>query len=311
MKKKMNYNFDMLYERIVDANNVSDLRKIKNQLGKISNSVICVGNGGSRVVSDFASKVLTEKNNCLTLLREPRDLLYDGNEKLFKELFICSYSGKNRGVEVALESGLLKKLFTANNDLRDNVEVIAYSSTLEKEKSFISLGTTLVPISILLNYYLDGVNFNDVIKKMFVVPQEHYLKNNNFEILTGFDTSVASTYLTTTITEAGLGMVVSHNKYDYCHGRTTLAHHLKKQTLIYLKASDTQLDNILLEVCRELYDNIIVLESNYNDLILDNFNLLIKSMYLTKTMAQNQKKDLSDVKYSPLVKKLFYFQGKM
>lgn len=311
MKKNMNYNFNLLYERIIDTNKVSNLKKIRQQLASISESVICVGNGGSSVVSEFASKVLIEKNKCITLLREPRDLNYDESVKLFKELFICSYSGKNCGVETALQSPLSKRLFTANNSLRDGVDVIAYASTLEKERSFISLGTTLVPTSILLNYYVDGDNFNNIIDSMFQGVNNYQVKNHNFEILTGYDTSVASKYLTTTITEAGLGMAVCHNKYDFCHGRTTLAYHLKNQTLIYLKTSETELDNLLLESAKDLYNDIIVLESNYNDLILDNFNLLIQSMYLTKEIAEQQKKDLSDINYSPVVKKLFFFKGKM
>lgn len=108
MEKTMNYNLNVLEERVINANNVSDLKKIKKQLSNISTSVICVGNGGSSVVSDFASKVLTEKNKCITLLREPRDLNYDKSVELFKELFICSYSGKNCGVETALKSKLEK-----------------------------------------------------------------------------------------------------------------------------------------------------------------------------------------------------------
>ena len=88
MKKNMNYNFNLLYERIIDTNKVSNLKTIRQQLASISESVICVGNGGSSVVSEFASKVLTEKNNCITLLREPRDLNYDESVELFKELFI-------------------------------------------------------------------------------------------------------------------------------------------------------------------------------------------------------------------------------
>lgn len=169
----------------------------------------------------------------------------------------------------------------------------------------------MVPISILLNYYVSGINFNNLINNMFKNIKDYEIKNNNFEILTGYDTSVASKYLTTTITEAGLGMAISHEKYDFCHGRTTLAHHFKNQTLIYLKTRDTELEKVLLEVTKELYNDIIILESHYNDLILDNFSLLIQSMYLTKNIAEKQKKDLSDVNYSPLVKKLFYFKGQM
>jgi len=312
MKKNMKDNFELLYDRVIDTNNVSDLKRIKEQLGSISKSVICVGSGGSSVVSEYASKVFSEKNSCLAITKDPRDLLYDSNSRFFNELFICSYSGKNYGVEVALKSELIKRIFTNSSEQILDVDTITYSSSLEKEKSFISLGATLMPISILLNYYLDGENFNNLVSNILCKNQTFNLNSNtNFEIMSGFDTSVASRYLESTLVEAGLGMVVVHNKYDYCHGRTTLAHHHKGHTLIYLKTSNTELDRLLLEEASLLYDDIVLLESNYNDTVIDNFNLLVQSIHLTRSIAESQSKDLSGVDYSPAVKKLYYFKGEM
>ena len=312
MKKSMNENFKLLYDRVVDTNNVSDIKKINSSLSSIKESVICVGSGGSSVVSEFASKVFAAKNNCIAITKDPRDLLYDENISSFKELFICSYSSNNHGVKVALKLPLIKKLFTCNEAQIPDGEVITYKTSLEKEKSFISLGATLMPISILLNYYLDGINFNNILKEIFAAKHQFELKETTgFEIMSGFDTSVPAKYLMSTLTEAGLGMAVEHNKYDYCHGRTTLAHHHKGHTLIYLKSSDTKLDKLLLQETSSLYEQIIVLESNYNDTILDNFNLLVQSMYLTKAIAKHQGKDLSRVNYAPVVKKLYYFKGEM
>ncbi len=312
MKKDMKDNFKLLYDRVIDANNVSDLKKISNQLRSISKSIICVGSGGSGVVSEYASKVFSKKNNCITITREPRDLLYDVNTRFFNELFICSYSGKNFGVESALKSGLIKRLFTNSKDQLSDVDVITYLSSIDKEKSFISLAATLIPISILLNYYLEGVGVETLFDNIL---NDNYsfslVDNNNFEIISGYDTSVAAKYLESTLVEAGLGMVVLHNKYDYCHGRTTLSYHHKRHTLVYLKASNTELDKLLLQEVANLYDNIILLESNCGDNIIDNFNLLVQSMYLTKAIAEFQRKDLSDVDYAPAVKRLYYFKGEM
>jgi fructoselysine-6-P-deglycase FrlB-like protein len=57
MGKLMNLNFEMLKERILDTNKFSDLKKINSQLGEMKHSVICVGTGGSNVVSEYASKI--------------------------------------------------------------------------------------------------------------------------------------------------------------------------------------------------------------------------------------------------------------
>lgn len=38
--------------------------------------------------------------------------------------------------------------------------------------------------------------------------------------------------------------------------------------------------------------------------------MLIQSMYLTKYLAEEQQKDLSKIKYSKVVKKLYKYSGK-
>ena len=66
---------------------------------------------------------------------------------------------------------------------------------------------------------------------------------------------------------------------------------------------------LLLNELKKYYKNIIIIESKYNDDILADYEMLIKSMYLTKYIAANKNKDLSKVDYSPLVKKLYKFNG--
>lgn len=313
MKKSMEENFQLLYAKIKDTNDVSDLNHIKEKLSEISGNVICVGSGGSGVVSEFASAVLSEKNNCLTVTKEFRDLLYDKSVKLYQELFICSYYARNYGIQASLNNKLSKKILTMNEKEIPGVDMISFASTLEEEDSFVSLSDTLVPISLLLNYYLDGENFDalidDIMCQTYIFHSDH--DNHNFEIMSGFDTRVAAKYLESTLVEGGLGMAVVHDKYDYCHGRTSLSYHNPGHTLIYLKMNDSELEQLLLEETKNLYHNVIVLESRYDDSIVGQFDLLVQSMYLTKEIAEFQNKDLSNVKYAQAVKKLYFFNGKM
>ena len=47
----------------------------------------------------------------------------------------------------------------SNNSFDDSgVTYLKYSTTIDKERSYISLGATLIPVSILMNYYLGGQN---------------------------------------------------------------------------------------------------------------------------------------------------------
>ena len=54
-------------------------------------------------------------------------------------------------------------------------------------------------------------------------------------------------------------------------------------------------------------------EVNYIDEseILDDYQMLIQSMYLTKHIAEKKSKDLSKVEYSPIVKKLYKYNGQI
>lgn len=309
----MNDNFNLLYDRIIDVNKSSDLGLIRKQLKSIKQSVICVGSGGSRVVSNYASKIFICKNQCFVINVHPRDLLYNHSVKLYQNIFVCSYSGKNYGVDISLALNHKKFLFTSNKSQMSSVCTINYNSTIDKEKSFISLGATLIPMSILLQYYIGNNSFYLILDSIFREIPKFNLNEKDFyfEIFSGFDTSVAAIYLESTLVEAGLGLPIVHDKYDYCHGRSTLSYHYQSHILIYLKAGNTELDNVILSEASKYYKDIIIIESNYNDIIVDNFNLVLKCMHLTKQIAEIQKKDLSKVKYSPFVKKLYHFNGDM
>ena len=55
-----------------------------------------------------------------------------------------------------------------------------------------------------------------------------------FEIMSGDHTRVAAGVLESTIAEAGLGIPVIHEKYGYCHGRSTLQHVHRHSCLIFI-----------------------------------------------------------------------------
>ena len=243
---------------------------------------------------------------------EPRDVLYT-NQKSYKNLFICSYSGNNHGVNILNEIKQKKYLFTYGDIENKHFKKIQCISTIDKEMSFISLAATLMPMGVLLSYYLKDStdNFiNEITNFNNSFNIENYC-NLPFDLISGEDTLAAETYLETTFAESGLSDLVVHHKYDYCHGRSTLSYKYNRN-LIYLVSNKKELDLVLLNELKEIYKNVIVLESNYNDPIKDNFNLTLKSMYLSKYLAELKNIDLSIVDYNkPLCKKLYKYQGEM
>jgi len=184
---------------------------------------------------------------------------------------------------------------------------LKYNNTIDREKSFISLASTLMPISILFNYYMDGdvSILNDVIH-----PYDfEFDVNDVYEIFSGYDTSVTSKYLESTMVEAGIGIPIVHDKYSYCHGRSNTSINFNSSA-IYLNRG-TEFDNFLLGELGKYYKNVIVINGLFNKSISDDYQMLVQAMYLTKYIAEKKDKDLSGVDYNPIVKKLYKYNGQI
>ena len=304
-QKNMQVNFELLKERVVDSLNNTDLDFIRNELSKLNEPTLFSGVGGSSVVSEFGAKVINTKNGIVSVNSEPRDFLYRNNGA-FKNVVACSYSGNNYGVELSFLKGLRKYLLS-NNSFDDNdVTYLKYNTTIDKEKSFISLGATLIPVSILMSYYLNRQNslMLDCIEE---VPFNFDLEDDVYEIFSGYDTSTASKYLESTMVESGIGIPIVHDKYSYCHGRSTLCVNYNGIAIYYNR--NIEFDRMMLEELKQYYSRIITIDLKFNDQILDDYQMLIQSMYLTKYIAEKKSKDLSKVEYSPIVKKLYKYNG--
>ena len=307
MNKDMKTNFELLKERVVDSLDNTDLEFIRHELSKLDEATLFSGVGGSSVVSEFGSKVLNAKNSIVTTNSEPRDFLYRNNSA-YKNVISCSYSGNNYGVEISFLRELRKYLLSNNSFDDKDVTYLKYATTIEKEKSFISLGATLIPVSVLMNYYLDGNNN----KMLDCIEEESFqfdLDSDVYEIFSGYDTSSASKYLESTMTEAGIGIPIVHDKYAYCHGRSTLGINYNSIAIYFNR--NTEFDVMMLEELKKYHNTIITIDSKYNDQILDDYQMLIQSMYLTKYIAERKEKDLSKVEYSPIVKKLYKYNGQI
>ena len=307
MEKNMKINFELLKERVIDSLEQTDLDYIRKELSKLNEPTIFSGVGGSSVVSDFASKVINTKNGIVSINSEPRDFLYR-NSNAFKNVVACSYSGNNYGVELSFLKGL-KKYLLSNNSFDDiDVTYLKYNTTIDKERSFISLGATLIPVSILMDYYLNGNN-DPIIDSIEEKRFDFELDSDIYEIFTGYDTSTSSKYLESTMAESGIGIPIVHDKYAYCHGRSTLGINYDSTAIYYNR--NTEFDKMMLEELKKYYKRIITIDSKFDDQLLDDYQMLVQSMYLSRYIAEKKSKDLSKVEYSPIVKKLYKYDGQI
>ena len=300
---KMQENFDILSDRVLDALNKTNLEETRSILSSIKTPTIVTGVGGSKVVAVFTSKILASKNGIISTCLEPRDMLYTPLTG-YNNVLSCSYSGTNFGVEISFQNELNKYLLSSTRV--PNITNITYDTSLPKEKSFISLAATLIPMTIMLDYYLDG---NDIVPELLNQDTPIIEAHPVYEIASGIDTSSAHTYLESTMLEAGISIPIVHDKYSYCHGRSTTSYH-NDHSLIYFD-KDTELDRLMLEELKEYYNKIVILKSKYKDPIIDDYYLTVRSILLTKSLAEQTNKDLSKVEYSPVVKKLYKYNGEM
>lgn len=304
MKPTMKENFNLLANRVEDALSSTNLEETRRTLKSIKDPTIVTGVGGSKVVAVFTSKILAKKNGIIAEPLEPRDTIYKPLSG-YQNVLACSYSGTNYGVETSFQKSLNKYLLSATQ--ASSLTNITYQTTLPKEDSFISLAASLIPMSIMLDYYLDGNT--EVIKEILSSNPPDIKPSPVFEIMSGYDTSTAHTYLESTMLEAGLSLPIVHDKYSYCHGRSTTSYH-NEHSLIYFD-KDTELDNLMLDELTKYYNQIIRLKPKYQDPIVDDYFLTFQSIILTKLLAEQTQKDLSRVEYSPVVKKLYKYKGTM
>ena len=303
VEKNMKFNFKYLKGRVIDSLENTDLEFIRRELSNLDEPTIFSGVGGSSVVSDFASKVVNHKNGIITINSEPRDFIYRKNA--FKNVVSCSYGGNNYGVKLSFLKDLKKYLLSNNSYNEEYITYLKYNTTIDSENSFISLGATLIPVSILMDYYLDGKDdFIDLINEK---DFNFDTRNNIYEIFSGLDTSSASSYLESTMIESGIGVPIVHDKYSYCHGRSTLSKNFNSNVIYFNR--NTDFDKFMLEELKKYYNNIIIINSKFDDQILDDYQMLIQVMYLTKYLAEKKKVDMSKVDYCPIVKQIYKYHG--
>ena len=305
MRENMHDNFKLLEERVIDTLYKTDLERIREELIKIRGPVVCTGVGGSSVVSEFASKVLNQKNGVVTDCLEMRDMNYK-NLDSYSSVLACSYSGNNYGVETAFRNDLCKYLLSTGSI--DGVHNLVYSSSFHKEDSFISLAATLMPMSILLAYYLDG-NIDKIVEILDKHRYFDYFDDSIYEIMSGYESSSAAKYLESTMVESGIGIPIVHDKYSYCHGRSTLANHNNHNLIMFNKGSE--LDRLLRSLLDDEYGKIIDVDSKFDDIVIDDFYFTYQMMLFTMKLAASKGEDLSRVKYSPVTKILYKYKGNM
>ena len=72
---------------------------------------------------------------------------------------------------------------------------------------------------------------------------------------------------------------------------------------------NNELDKVLIKEIKKYHDNILIIDSKYEDLIINDYYLTYISMLLCRDIALKIDKYLSRVDHSPSTKVLYYYEG--
>lgn len=329
---KMEDNFQELEQRILEANSSPAFEKVKETIENTSTNTIVVGSGGSFAVAQYVKKSL----NCFSTAMRPREMLCEKVE-FADNVILATYSGKTPDIIQCIDHCKkyknIKKItvltwdgttLREKTDLDNRVDIIEYKNNGAKEKSFISIASTLAPISLFTRYFVEqkGEKFDEYLKDTLnraerdavkTAKEMNFaeLKENPFiEILYESEAKSAGSMLESNFTETGMIRSIMHEKKDFTHGRYTLGYKNNTPVMIWLKNSiESSYDKKLVWFEKEVWQDgrrFIVLESKDKGM-LGEFELMVKGMYLTKAIAERLDVDISKIPYPKQSAELYNF----
>lgn len=334
--EKMEINFSKLEERLWQINNpvlgkYNDIGKMIYDLNKDGGATLIMATGGSKIVAYYLQMIIERlgTTGIICEVIEPRDYFYKTNKNKFSNLVVISASGNTNGIDYSFQNFKGHKYLLSEQPKIGNFNSVSWGTSLyDKEKSFISLATSLGPMSLLLDithslklnsFEVEKINQKN---KILINKSLMKIKNTNmnfneislFQIISGYDTRVSSNVIESNIIESGLGSVVIHDKGSFCHGRSNLLYQYPNSAIIYLLHDLKQFDKLLLDSISSEYSNILIFDTiDLNENIYwKEYYLSLLMYFLSKKISEDKKQDLTQPEYNyNLVKKLYKFRGEM
>ncbi len=331
-------NFSKLEERIMAINHpnftkVEEIREMLYGLMVDGGPTLIMATGGSKVVAYYLQQILERMkfSGIISEVIEPRDYFYKANHEMFSNLVVISKSGKTNGIKEALFDFKGNKYLICEEGKSTDYSVISWKNELyEQEKSFISLASSLAPITLLLDATTslrmelspDEIkNINKKIHELLSRSEEkieqlpiNFKDIDLLQIMSGYDTKVSSSVLESNLVETGTCIPVLHEKGSFCHGRSNLVFQYPESKFIYLTHGQTELDRVLIHLIQEEYSNLSVFSTEDLDdtYFWKEYYLLLQMYFLSKKISEDKNIDLTQPEYNPkVVQKIYKFRGEM
>ncbi|MCI9280020.1 MAG: hypothetical protein HFJ02_04400 [Bacilli bacterium] len=293
-----------LGDKIINSLENSNLDNIYTELSNIKSPALLCGIGGSHVVSIFLEKVLVIKNNIIAKNIDVEEYFLT-NFSNYNNLVLLSHSGNNHGIKSLLATNKNKYLFTTRKSKVTNEITLNYSIE-NRIKSFVSFEDTIIPLSIILGYYL---NFSHFPVEIFSQEETFdILDFNNVNIIYDETSKTCAIFLETSMIEAGISSVTMHTKYSFCHGRSNLVSN-KESLVIYLMTRESELDKMLTTEIKKISNNVLILKELTKDSVIADYLLTIKALRFLNYLNKTYHKEFVNVKYNKIVSTTYHFKG--
>ena len=323
MIEKMDVNFNRLPERLLkvneNENNYEEMKRLLEKLVAKEEPILVVATGGSKVVAYYLEYILKRlDSNIICKVIEPRDYFYEVNRG-YKKLVAISASGNTNGIKEILTLFPGDKYLISEKE-KEGYETISWKKSLpEKENSFISLLTSLAPITLMLDSVVDDSieEINDQLRELINhskrrLEQESFADKSLFQIISGIDTKPSAGVLESNLVESGIGIPVVHDKGSFCHGRSNLLYQYPNSQVIYLTHENSELDTLLLELLTSEYQNVSAFSPMTTNPYWQEYELILQMYYLSQKIAEDKDMDLTKPNYNhKLVKTLYKYRGNL
>lgn len=332
--KKIDTNVAVLKKRIESDLKSDAYLRTKAMIDNLKGISIFCGTGGSYSASYYAAKVVNAVKKNYTEALLPREILYKNIDSV-DNIITFSYSGTSNDILEVIKKSERKNKYVVTKGKLDNKDLgtISYRNPkgkAGKERGFLSFEGTIVPASLFARYYYETINknekfevflyerlnyWNEYWKKYFKENcnnlKKAFTEKNVIDTFYGDYTNSAVLDLESKIIETGVYRITMHEKKNFSHGRFISMEHNNSDVVIYFKTSnETMYEKKLLKYLKEKSNNLIIIESSYDNLIAE-FDLLLSVQYLIKYIADLIDKDLSKPAYSEEAMKIYKHKGKI
>ena len=326
-------NFSKLENRILGINDpqLGNYNKVSQMINSLDKPTLIMATGGSKAVANFLQLILERQMGIICDVIEPRDYFYKANRNMFSNLVVISASGNTNGVNEALSDFKGNKFLITEKVKEGNFEVVTWGNELyDREKSFISLSTSLGPMALMLDSTIlpnkkttieEVKRVNERIKELLKKSREKVtsvdvsFKNTSLvHIMSGYETRTSSSVLESNLTETGTLVGIIHDKGAFCHGRSNLIFQNPKSKVIYLTHGLKDLDNVLIGTIDSEYSNVSVFDTFDLDesIFWKEFYLTLQMYYLSRKISDDKGTDLTMPDYNTnVIKKLYKYRGEM